>query len=515
MFAVGVDEMSWDDLNDTRYDWPGVAAVRDYRRAARGAVDQLIRTQPLTLPIGWEDPFWIVLMGIEHERIHLETSSVLIRQHRLKYVQPHPAWAPCRDSGVAPDNALVDIPAAAFGLGRDRSAPQIYGWDNEFGTSRGVEPPAFQASRYLVSNQEFLAFVDAGGYADDSLWQEEGRRLEATSPAPNTRPSGCKDGSEWRLRLMLEEVPMPWDWPVETNCHEAKAFCPWKARTSGQPVRLPSEDEWQALRRLRRHARSARRLAAGQSRNSPTEASSCPVNRFAHGQLFDVVGNVWQWLETPIYPFAGFAVHPIYDDFTTPTFDERHNLIKGGSWISCGNEAAPASRYAFRRHFFQHAGFRYVVAGALAIQPGSHYETDAPDFGIHRIPLRRRILRRAQLPARAGATRHRQRGATSQPARRWTSAAPPAAPASNWPAISTTSPASTSRPALSASAPSWPNRAGYATRWPKKAIWSATRNARWPTSALRRSRRKSSSSRATPATSSRSSPATTSSSPPT
>ena len=57
--------------------------------------------------------------------------------------------------------------------------------------------------------------------------------------------------------------------------------------------------------------------------------------------LFDVVGNVWQWLETPIYPFGGFEVHPIYDDFTTPTFDERHNLIKGGSWISCGNEAAP------------------------------------------------------------------------------------------------------------------------------------------------------------------------------
>ena len=31
-------------------------------------------------------------MGIEHERIHLETSSVLMRQHALKYVTPHPAW---------------------------------------------------------------------------------------------------------------------------------------------------------------------------------------------------------------------------------------------------------------------------------------------------------------------------------------------------------------------------------------------------------------------------------------
>lgn len=62
-----------------------------------------------------------------------------------------------------------------------------------------------------------------------------------------------------------------------------------------------------------------------------------------------------------MYPFKGFEVHPIYDDFTMPTFDDKHNLIKGGSWISTGNLAIPQSRYAFRRHFFQHAGFRPVL----------------------------------------------------------------------------------------------------------------------------------------------------------
>jgi putative 4-mercaptohistidine N1-methyltranferase len=70
------------------------------------------------------------------------------------------------------------------------------------------------------------------------------------------------------------------------------------------------------------------------------------------------------------------VVHPIYDDFTTPTFDQRHNLFKGGSWISCGNEARHSARYAFRRHFFQHAGFRYVVGQPLAAQAASNYETD-------------------------------------------------------------------------------------------------------------------------------------------
>lgn len=372
MFAIGVDEMSWDDLNEQRYDWPSVDAVRDYRQQVRALVDRLIREMPLSLPIGWDHPWWIILMGIEHERIHLETSSVLIRQHQLKYVRTHPAWAPCRVSAAAPPNTLVDIPAATFRLGRERGEPLIYGWDNEFGR-HDAATAAFQTSRHLVSNQEFLAFVEAGGYADDTLWQEEGAAWKKFAHAEHPT-FWVKDGVQWRLRLMLEEVPMPWDWPVETNYHEAKAFCTWKARSSGQPVRLPSEDEWQALRRFAGigdlPGEATANIGLGEY------ASSCPVDQFAHGPLFDVVGNVWQWLETPTYPFDGFAVHPIYDDFTTPTFDDRHNLIKGGSWISCGNEASPLSRYAFRRHFFQHAGFRYVVADAPAGQPASRYETD-------------------------------------------------------------------------------------------------------------------------------------------
>ena len=369
MFAIGVDEMSWDDLSEARYDWPAVDEVRAYRQQVRVAVDRLISTKNLTLPIGWEHPWWIILMGIEHERIHLETSSVLIRQHQLKYVKPHTAWEPCRVTGTAPANALVDIPSTVVRLGRDRSQTAFYGWDNEFGR-HAASVAAFESSRYLVSNQEFLAFVEAGGYADDTLWLEEGLGWKQFTAAEHPT-FWIRDGAQWRLRLMLDEVAMPWDWPVETNYHEAKAFCQWKSRISGQSVRLPTEDEWQALCI---YAGADQQPAANLELDH--YASSCPVNQFAHGPVFDVIGNVWQWCETPIYPFEGFDVHPIYDDFTTPTFDERHNLIKGGSWISCGNEASPASRYAFRRHFFQHAGFRYIVSSAAGKQETSHYETD-------------------------------------------------------------------------------------------------------------------------------------------
>jgi putative 4-mercaptohistidine N1-methyltranferase len=100
---------------------------------------------------------------------------------------------------------------------------------------------------------------------------------------------------------------------------------------------------------------------------------------FPQGDFCDVVGNVWQWTRTPIMPFKGFEVHPLYDDFSVPTFDGRHNLIKGGSWISTGNEALKSARYAFRRHFFQHAGFRTVIdepGGEAATEGSRLYETD-------------------------------------------------------------------------------------------------------------------------------------------
>ena len=367
MFAVGVDEMSWDDLNAEHYDWPRIADVQAYRDKVRECVVRIIEHAPLTLPVGWEHPWWVIVMGVEHERIHLETSSVLIRQQRLEYVKPHPAWRPGREAGVAPDNSLVEVPAGKVVLGRDKDS-SLYGWDNEYGRHE-ADVPAFKAARLLVSNGEFLPFVEAGGYANTDFWDAEGREwLGYAQPAQPT--FWLRAGEDWRLRLMTEEVPMPWNWPVEVNAHEARAFCRWKARQTGQPVRLPSEDEWQRML-------AVSGWQSGDDANLYLEhgASSCPVDRFAHGPFCDIVGNAWQWTQTPIYPFDGFTVHPVYDDFTTPTFDGRHDIIKGGSWIATGDEAEPAARYAFRRHFFQHAGFRYVIARTRP-PPPSHYETD-------------------------------------------------------------------------------------------------------------------------------------------
>ncbi len=368
VFAVGVDEMSWDDLDEQHYEWPSVQAVQDYRNQVKTLILDLLEHYPLTLPINWQNPWWAFIMGIEHELIHLETSSVLIRQHQLQYVKNNAHWRPALAAPKAPKNELIHVAAGTVQQNKMTDDP-YYGWDNEYGQYQShVE--AFEASKFLVSNQEFLTFMQADGYANTDFWETEGYGWLMFTQAKHPEFWVMKAG-EWRLRLMTEEIRMPWSWPVEVNYHEAKAFCNWKCRETGQNYRLPTEDEWYRLYDV-----------SGMNAQTPANirlqysASSCAVNVFQHGHFFDIQGNVWQWTETPIFPYAQFEVHPIYDDFSTPTFDGKHNLLKGGSWISCGNEALACSRYAFRRHFFQHAGFRYVAADRLSQRNQPYYETD-------------------------------------------------------------------------------------------------------------------------------------------
>lgn len=358
LFAVGVDEMVW-DANSESLRWPSVEEVREYRTRVRSCVDEIIITLPMTLPITKNDPFWAIWMGIEHERIHIETSSVLHRQMPLEFIREDALFPICPVWGECPENSLVYFGAKEIRLGKGLDDHGLYGWDNEYGyAAYSVE--AFDASHYLVSNGEFMDFVMANGYGVSRWWDDEGLKylsIRNASCPPFWVPQA--DGS-FRYRALACEIDMPYNWPVEVNALEAEAFCRWKSAQEGQNYRLPSEAEWAVMV----EAGGMSEDIFDDSRaniNFAYYASSVAVDTFAHGELYDVVGNVWQWTQTQMDAFEGFETHPWYDDFSEPTFDGKHNMIKGGSWASTGNEIMYAARYAFRRHFIQHAGFRYVV----------------------------------------------------------------------------------------------------------------------------------------------------------
>lgn len=378
MLAIGVDEMSWDDLDESNYKWPSLEQVKTYREMVRKLVNDFIASAPITLPIGWDDPMWIVMMGIEHERIHLETTSVLIRQLPVDLVRSSDLFSDCQERGdTAPVNNLLPVSGREIHLGKKRDDP-LYGWDNEYG-ELPVQVNAFKASQFLVSNGEFLQFVEQGGYQNQSCWTDEGWGWVNYTRAQHPE-FWVPTENGFRYRTMTQIINMPSDWPVDVNYLEAKAFCNWKAEQTGLSIRMPTEAEWRCLRDAIDSDLPDWDQAPGNI-NLEYWASACPVNKFktlmpGGVELYDVIGNVWQWTETPIEGFPGFEVHPVYDDFSTPTFDGKHNLIKGGCYFSTGNYAIKDSRYAFRRHFFQHAGFRYIESDSELAPMSNPYETD-------------------------------------------------------------------------------------------------------------------------------------------
>ena len=282
-------------------------------------------------------------------------------------------------------NELLEVPGGPTRVGRSWSDPQVYGWDNEFGEpTRFPVVRSFRASKFLVSNAEFHEFVERGGYSEPRWWSDEGWSWCSGTGVQHPR-FWRRSEDAWSLRTLASEVPMPWDWPAEVNQLEGEAFCNWKAEQLGVPLRLPTEEEYLRLRDLLPADQQTSAHGPAWERGSPPgnvnlEAwcSACPVDHFVDASGFgDIVGNVWQHSVTPMDGFPGFKTHPLYEDFTTPTFDGLHARILGGSFMSTGaNGALRDSRYAFRRHFYQHAGVRYVEGVPVPRACPVPYESD-------------------------------------------------------------------------------------------------------------------------------------------
>jgi formylglycine-generating enzyme required for sulfatase activity len=321
----------------------------------------------------------------------------------MKYVQQAPAFPPpCPhgvfsahpiDSGYVPKNRLIPVEAGATRIGRSWDDTTTYGWDNEFGHEKQHNVPAFAASEFLVSNMEYQPFVADGGYTTQRYWSEEGWQWVSDMKVDAPRFWKYTDQG-LKLRTLTEEIAMAWDWPVEVNHHEGAAFCKYLSEKTGKNLRLPLEDEFMRMRDTEptdlqhsRHGPSWGAKAPGNV-NLDHWSTSCPVNYFqSPGGIYDVLGNVWQHNLTAIDVLPGFKTHPLYDDFSAPTVGDCHSRIMGGSWISTGtNGGTRDSRFGFRRHFYQHAGFRYIESDreiTSAIVPYESDRTTCDAFRFH------------------------------------------------------------------------------------------------------------------------------------
>ncbi len=298
-----------------------------------------------------------------HEDMHDE--AFFWTRQTLGYPRPRIAIAaacppPDATSGALPGDA--EIPGGTFTLGSPPEAPFLF--DNEK-WAHDVTVTPFRMSRAPVTNIEYAAFVDDGGYARRELWDDGGwawRESEDAKHPVYWLPDGP---GTWRVRRFDEIWDMAPHQPIiHVNWYEATAYCRWAGR------RLPTEAEWEFAATMAPDGGGLRkrRYPWGDEAPDPERANldgrivGC-VDVAAHGAgdsafgCRQLIGNVWEWTSDTFGPFPGFAPDA-YKEYSEPLFGIT-KVLRGGAWTTRGRMVTGTYRNYFgpeRRDVF--AGFR-------------------------------------------------------------------------------------------------------------------------------------------------------------
>lgn len=361
LFAFGIDPVGGGLPTDQPLDWPPFGEVQAYVRKVRSVVDR--RLERILAPGIRPHPELNVLLNvaIEHRLMHVETLAYML--HQLPYEKKHGSNGAPQIVTSPVSSKMVEIPAGAVSLGLSRESGE-FGWDNEFEALR-VNVPAFEIDQLMVSNAQWLDFTNAGGYEARELWSTADWEWKSSKRISHP-VFWKKSGEQWRYRTMLEEVPLPLDWPVYVSHAEATAYARWAGKS------LPTEAEWQraAYGTDKEDERtypwgenppSGRLCNADFANWDPLAVNALPSGASALGAI-GMVGNGWEWTSTPFAPFPGFEPFSFYRGYSADFFDGKHFVMKGGS----PRTAACMLRSSFRNWFQSH--YQYVYAGFRCVR---------------------------------------------------------------------------------------------------------------------------------------------------
>ena len=288
-------------------------------------------------------------LSIRHEDMHVEAQTYM----RQTSSNPPPQGlgnAVRPRAGALAGDAMV--PGGCWLLGSTGTEGFIF--DNEK-WAHPVELAPFGIARAAVTNAEFAAFVDDGGYRRDEFWCDAGWKWRQARNSEHPVYWLAKRDGVWTARNYREAQPLAPDAPVVfVNWFEASAWCRWAGR------RLPSEAAWEAAAI---GEATGDRLSDNRRRWPWGDAPPSPVNAnldFAFDGPVDVaclqagdsafgcrqmIGNVWEWTSSDFLPFAGFEADP-YKDYSQPWFGSR-KVLRGGCWATSVRIARPTYRNFF------------------------------------------------------------------------------------------------------------------------------------------------------------------------
>lgn len=314
---------------------PTTEEVYRFRESVDGRMEELIRQAG---EADLERLSFLVFTGIQHEQQHQELLVTELK-HILGSNVPglREAYRPAAPAeGGSPAARFIPFEGGLFEFGNVEGG---WCWDNEMPVHRAYLD-GFALLNRLVTNAEYLEFLEDGGYTNPLLWLSNGwaKVQEHGWTAPLYWE---KEGGRWRLWTLGGMRDLAPDEPVcHVGFYEADAFARWKSLQGKdwEGTRLPTEREWEHAARVSGFpghggnfldTRALHPRPAGAGNGSP---------------LLQMGGDVWEWTSNHYEPYPGYKPFDGNLMEYNGKFMDNQRILRGGSCATPENHIRASYR---------------------------------------------------------------------------------------------------------------------------------------------------------------------------
>jgi ergothioneine biosynthesis protein EgtB len=282
-------------------------------------------------------------LGIEHEQQHQELFYTDLK-FSLAANPLYPAYSTSTNNPSSTNTAPLiwrEYSGGLVDIGINTSGPETFSFDNEEPMHK-VHLNRFALANRLVSNGEYQAFIDDGGYQRPEYWladgwstvQQQGWKQPLYWQQDNGKPL------HFTLHGLCERDPgLP---ACHLSGYEADAYANWAG------ARLPTESEWEFA-------------AKQQSFNSPVFDGNTlhPTHSTDDQPLLQLYGDCWQWTGSAYRPYPGFTPSGGAIGEYNGKFMANQWVLRGGSCVSQSGHVRPTYRnFFYPQDRWQFSGLR-------------------------------------------------------------------------------------------------------------------------------------------------------------